>query len=83
MYIYLIVDTDYIWANCFFFVFFGGGLFDRRAQGKVRVGPESAALSFHWRAQWKVCVGLESAALTLVTVVVDSQNMANIWPKSG
>ena len=39
-----------------------------RAQGKVCVGPESAAFGFHWRAQRKVCVGLGSAALTRVTV---------------
>ena len=41
-----------------------------RAQGKVCVGPESAAFGFHWRAQRKVCVGLGSAALTRVTVLI-------------
>ena len=40
-----------------------------RAQGKVCVGPESAAFGFNWRAQRKVCVGLGSAALTRVTVL--------------
>ena len=43
-----------------------------RAQGKVHVGPESAALEFHWRAQRKVCVGLGSAALTRVIVLGNS-----------
>ena len=49
-----------------------------RAQGKVRVGPESAALSFHWRAQRKVCVGLGSAALTRATAVTIAMSMLNI-----